>query len=73
MTRWTGEFEHSSPTFADFEELLGLQQLWERDKRLDELYRLYGEERVDDMRRRKPVLDLNQLAEILRAGSSETL
>ncbi|MGD2140565.1 MAG: hypothetical protein PVH25_09230 [Burkholderiales bacterium] len=65
MSQMTGEFEDVAPHYADLDELLGTQQLWQRDNQLRELYRLYGRNLVDEIFRRSPGLDLNAVGRLL--------
>ncbi|UCH48897.1 MAG: hypothetical protein JSU95_03585 [Betaproteobacteria bacterium] len=66
MTQWTGEFDNHTPLYADLDELLGTQQLWQRDNKLNELYERYGRDAVDALCRRRPDLDLRDIAELLK-------
>jgi len=68
MSQLTGEFETYTPLYADLDELLGTQQLWERHRKLVELYDLYEKARVDEVMRRSPGLDLDQIEALLQAG-----
>ena len=72
MTQWTGEFDNYTPLYADLDELLGTQQLWQRDHKLNELYERYGRGAVDELCRRRPDLDLSQVAELLAAREPAT-
>jgi hypothetical protein len=72
MTQWTGEFDNHTPLYADLDELLGTQQLWQRDNKLNELYEHYGRDAVDDLCRRRPDLDLSEVAEMLVAREPVT-
>ena len=66
MTQWTGEFDNHTPLYVDLDELLGTQQLWQRDNKLNELYERYGRDAVDELCRRRPDLELSQVAELLK-------
>jgi len=72
MTRLTGEFDSYAPLHADLDELLGTQQLWQRDNQLRELYRLYGRNLVDEICRRRPDLDLSAVARMLASRMPAT-
>ncbi len=72
MTQWTGELENHTPLYADLEELLGTQQLWQRDNELNGLYESYGRDAVDDLCRRRPDLALREVAQLLAARSPVT-
>lgn len=72
MTQWTGEFDNRTPLYVDLDELLGTQQLWQRDNKLNELYELYGRDAVDELCRRRPDLDLSEVADLLAARLAVT-
>ena len=72
MSQMTGEFGNVAPQYADLDELLGTQQLWQRDNQLRELYRLYGRNLVDDICRRRPDLDLSAVAKLLASRMPAT-
>lgn len=65
MSQSTGEFGASAPQYADLDELLGTQQLWQRDNQLKDLYRLYGRNLVDQICRLRPDLDLGAVTRML--------
>ena len=69
MTQWTGEFDTHTPLYADLDELLGTQQLWQRDNKLNELYERFGRDAVDELCRQRPDLDLSEVAEQLASRS----
>ena len=65
MSQLTGEFGDYAPQYADLDELLGTQQLWQRDNKLKELYSRFGRAPVDEVCRRRPDLDLGEVAKLL--------
>lgn len=65
MSQTTSEFGNVAPQYADLDELLGTQQLWERDNQLRGLYKLYGRNLVDEICRRRPDLDLSAVGKLL--------
>ena len=72
MSQWTGEFDNHTPLYADLDELLGTQQLWQRDNKLNEIYERYGRDAVDELCRRRPDLDLSEVAGKLAAREPAT-
>ena len=56
----------------ELDELLGTQQLWQRDNKLNELYEQYGRDAVDDLCRRRPDLELSEVAEMLAVREPAT-
>ena len=72
MSQLTGEFDIHTPLHADLDELLGTQQLWQRDNQLRELYRNFGRNLVDEICRRRPDLDLRAVARLLESRMPAT-
>jgi hypothetical protein len=69
MSQLTGEFSACAPQYADLDELLGTQQLWQRDNKLKDLYSRFGRDPVDEIFRRRPDLDLGEMATLLASGT----
>ena len=67
MSQLTSEFDNYAPLHADLDELLGTQQLWQRDNQLRELYKNFGRNVVDEICRRRPDLDLSGVARLLES------
>ena len=72
MSQITSEFGIYAPQYADLDELLGTQQLWQRDNQLKELYNRFGTDAVDALCRRRPDLDLSDVARVLAARTPTT-
>ena len=72
MSQLTSEFGNYAPQYADLDELLGTQQLWQRDNKLKELYSRFGRDAVDELCRRRPDLDLSEVAKLLASRTPAT-
>ena len=67
MSQITSDFGIYAPQYADLDELLGTQQLWQRDNQLRALYEKFGRNLVDEICRRRPDLELNAVASLLES------
>lgn len=72
MSQITSEFGIHAPQYADLDELLGTQQLWQRDSQLNELYSRFGRDAVDALCRGRPDLDLSEVARLLASRAPAT-